>query len=228
MKATLSGLFSDLTGTLGNVTASKNLNGLYLKPYVIPLRSIQSQNQDVRSRYSSCAYQWSLLNGTQKQAWNTAALTYTWLNNVGVSYTPNGWQLFVYANMNIYPYVTSFITSPSNYSNENIPIALLDPLTLSNSRCYCNGYTHPTNNDTLYLYVSDILPKSFIGNNPPTRYLIALPYNASFPYNLYSLLIARWGRVPVVDEKFLFDARMVNVISGIMSAPQFAVRPVNT
>jgi hypothetical protein len=218
MKIVPSIYFNDLRGKVGQSVISKNIHGLYTKQLVIPSKSNQTQNIAVRTRYSQIAASWRGLSSVQKALWSSAAPTYTFVNNVGVSYHPTGFQLFVYCNMNIWPYYSTFITVPSNYVAQTIPDLDNDPLVAGSGTCNLNSWTLSGATNLIQLYCSYMLPKSSNAFVYPAKYSIGFLANHAAPINIYSALVACLGTPPVVDYKYFLRATNTSTVYGIVSA----------
>ena len=147
-----SGLITDIRGTYGQAVISKSKSGLYAKPLVKPIQSYTVLPSSVRSRYSAIAQQWVGLSNTSKSQWNASAATYTFYNSLNQPFVPTGYQLFIFANMNIYPFISDFITTAYNYVVVPLGYIILGSLSVS-------GMTFPINwgGSFLLIYLSKFM-----------------------------------------------------------------------
>lgn len=113
MKAKTSALFDDLSGKAGNIVASRNSGGLYVKPRRIPRNPRSSSQMSTRGILSANSKSWESLTQEQREAWNAAALTYqSSSKNFGESAKLSGINAYVKFNNNLGMIGEALITEP--------------------------------------------------------------------------------------------------------------------
>lgn len=217
-----------MRGKVGTSVISKNAHGLYSKHLVNTTRSTLPQNNLVRIRFSAMAGQWRYFTNTQQSAWNTAALTYTFYNNLGVAYVPTGYQLFIYANMNIWPYSTSFISVPSNFVTQQVPALTYGSFSIGSSTFNLTNIVPNTAGVIVSLYCSIMLPASAVGGSYKVKISDQFLQSHAVPYNEFSKIVASLGTTPIAGYKFFLTAYSINLTSGICSNPAFSMQTINS
>lgn len=226
MKVVLSGIYSDISGRHGSTVASKNKSGLYLKPFVPPYTSNISRNVAVRGKFNSLAILWKTLSSTRHTDWNTKALTYTFKDRFGNPYVPNGYQLFLYCNLNLSNVTNTPLLDPSVYAPVPYPYASIDPVYKGAATWNFNFAVSIPANHFFLLYVSKLQSPGFFGVNPPVNIFDSQFYTHAFPINYYSLLSTWFNNHFPVDYKLFCSVYLLNQLSGCVSLPQFATRPI--
>jgi hypothetical protein len=172
MKVTLSGIYSDISGRHGSTVASKNKSGLYLKPFVRPYTSNIARNVTLRGHFNTIALAWKALSTARHTDWNTKALTYTFYDRFSVAYVPNGYQLFLSCNMNLFSIGASMLLDPINYAPVPYPYALIDPVSVGGSSWNINFAVAIPANYWFLFYVSKLFLPVFLVTVPRFVYLI--------------------------------------------------------
>jgi hypothetical protein len=218
-KITPSSLLNDLRGKTGNSVISLNKNGLYIKSFVKPVTSILLQNNNVRLRFSAIAAQWQLLSYSVKLTWNSAGLTYTFTDNIGRTYHPTGYQLFIFINMNIWPMSSAFITTAANYAAVPQTFLVIDEISHSSSSVYVRSTSYNTSGYYTKLMFSKIIPPAPQGYKYPTTYAIGFLGNHAMPYDIGSF-VAACLKSPFLQNWYYFMQTInVNVTTGNVSPP---------
>lgn len=73
MKIKIGGMVAEMSGALGNVVASKNRYGAYLRSRVVPTKVVTDATNDVRGRLSSLSQAYAALTDAQQESWKTWA-----------------------------------------------------------------------------------------------------------------------------------------------------------
>jgi hypothetical protein len=227
MKVTLSGIYSDISGRHGSTVASKNVSGLYLKPYNRPIDPQVSQNYIIRNRFNTFSIAWKALTPTQQLDWNTKALTYTFYDRFSNPYVPNGYQLFLYCNLNDALVGHALLTTPVNYTPAPYPTVSVDPVSIGSATWNLHDWTALAAGNYYIIYWSQLLPSSYYGKHTHVRAWYSISSALGSPVNLYSYLVASLASAPVLNKKFFIVIKTLTSANGIVSAPLNIVRPIN-
>lgn len=93
----LGGSFS---GSLGNVVASHNRYGAYLRDRAMPVNPSSSLQQAIRSKFASLAYDWAnTLTLAQRTAWNLYASSVTKKDKSGDDIHVTGYNMYLRSNL---------------------------------------------------------------------------------------------------------------------------------
>ncbi len=100
----LSALVTDITGSIGGTTFSRNRSGLTAKAKLTGKRSTTAKQQIQLQNNNALRQQWELLTLSQKQVWNDYATINTKTNRYGRTKSLTGFNWFLSVN-NAYYYV---------------------------------------------------------------------------------------------------------------------------
>ena len=89
------GLFTNITGSIGGVTGSRNKGGQYLRARTTPTNPNSTAQQLVRSAFSSATSAWSALTVAQRTDWNDFAALQSWTNSLGDAIQLSGQQAYI-------------------------------------------------------------------------------------------------------------------------------------
>lgn len=103
---------TDLSGSTGGTTYSKNRGGHYRKNKPMPINPNSSFQIAVRSSFGTLSQAWRSLTDAQRAAWNAMAPQYPYLDVFGVARTPSGFQLYKTLNGNLDSVGATRITTP--------------------------------------------------------------------------------------------------------------------
>jgi len=217
MKAKVSGLISDLSGALGNCVASHNKQGLFLRERVIPRNTYTDARYVVRQRFSSLANKWSTLSEAARNAFSAQSGSYTFYDNLGNAYHPSGWQLFLYVNMNIFPYSSAFITTA-------VPYSLLSRDPIVGGLFHFNGASWVTASPDLPSvdYIEKVscskpYPQSMRYSTVPMRYIGVIDYAHKDGQNLYAPYTAIFPEQKENLTIFQVNYQRVQLSTGLVS-----------
>lgn len=117
-------IVTDMRGKLGGHVFQKGNQSSVLKQWSSPRQS-PSFFKDVRTaNLGSVRNSWNALSTNARLQWNLLAPNYFFKNKFGDTVAYNGYQLFLYVNMNQLKGQQSLITSPANLS-PNVPRSIL-------------------------------------------------------------------------------------------------------
>lgn len=89
------GIFTNISGSIGGVTASRNKGGQYLRARTTPINPNTPAQQTARSRFTDANQGWSALTAAVKADWNDFAQIQTWTNALGDPIKLSGQQAYV-------------------------------------------------------------------------------------------------------------------------------------
>jgi len=85
---------SDIRGSIGGTTFSRNRNGAYARARTQPINPGTSKQTEIRERFGFLATQWSELTAAQRLSWDTLGSQIVRLNRLGQPYTLSGQQAY--------------------------------------------------------------------------------------------------------------------------------------
>lgn len=89
------GIFTNISGSTGGVTASRNKGGQYLRARTTPVNPNSTSQQLARSRFTNANEGWSALTTAQRADWNDYAQLQNWTNRLGDPIRLSGQQAYV-------------------------------------------------------------------------------------------------------------------------------------
>ena len=98
MLGTLAGAAS---GSMGNMTASHNRGGYYMRMRVIPTKVVSAYTTEVRNIMATCSRAWAALTAEAQAAWNTWASTHPVTDSLGQKQVLFGAQAYTQLNSRI-------------------------------------------------------------------------------------------------------------------------------
>lgn len=116
---------SDVRGSLGGITASRNRAGNYLRARVKPTQVPSDPRSRARADLGSQASAWQALTSVQRDAWNDVATVWTSVNRIGESIKLSGFGWFCKANASLALGGQAAVTAPPT----TIPSTELHPPT---------------------------------------------------------------------------------------------------
>ncbi len=112
----LSSLVTDITGSIGGTTFSRNRSGLTAKAKLTGKRSTTAKQQIQLQNNNALRQQWTALTLTEKQVWNEYAAVNTKTNRYGRTKSLTGFNWFLSVN-NAYYYVHgTYVTVPPTFA----------------------------------------------------------------------------------------------------------------
>jgi len=101
MKIMLGTLAGAASGSMGNMTASHNRGGYYLRMRVIPTKVVSAYTTEVRNIMAACSQAWAALTAEAQAAWSTWAATHPVTDTLGQRQTLFGAQAYTQLNARI-------------------------------------------------------------------------------------------------------------------------------
>lgn len=89
------GIFTNISGSTGGITASRNKGGQYLRARTTPINPNTAAQQTARSRFTDANQGWTALTAVQRNDWNDFAQMQTWTNALGDPIHMSGQQAYV-------------------------------------------------------------------------------------------------------------------------------------
>lgn len=228
MKAKTSPLFDDLSGKAGNIVASKNSGGLYVKPRRIPRNPRTSAQMSTRGILSSNSKAWEALTQLQRDAWNIAAVSYQGNKNFGENVKLSGINAFVKFNNNLSMIGQAPINEPPTVpefpvfniasavytaAEENTPAKL--ELTLGGSKIGAD-----------YFIVCRATASFSAGRESMASALRNIYLKVSDETNkieVYDDYLAKFGSFPEAGKKIHFEVFLIGKTTGVASLKQSLV-----
>ncbi len=92
-------IFTQVSGSIGGTTFSRNKGGLYTRARSVPVNPNSTAQIAARNAFSSLVNAWTeILTGTQRDAWDLYALNTPVTNVFGDSKTLTGQQMYIRSN----------------------------------------------------------------------------------------------------------------------------------
>lgn len=224
MKYTQSLMLSELSGTAGSTTASRNRFGPYLRTRTIGMNPNTASQVAQRNSFSASTRAWKALTAGQRAAWSSAASFIVLYDSLGRPYTPSGFQYFMSVNRTTYIYsgATTTTTTPPSTA---IPtaIATASPAADSAGLTFTVGYTATPLAGATKLIIA-CTPQisagiSFVKQSLYRQILITAAAAAS-PANIYAAYIAKYG-VLIANKKIALKLTPIDS-QGNRGAPFFS------
>jgi hypothetical protein len=125
-----SSLLSDIRGSVGGTTYSRNRGGSYARNRTVPINPQSSSQTRARSDLAQYSVGWASLTNAQRLAWNQYAETVVALNVLGESITYTGQQMYIRSNTLLELASLAAVNSPPP-SNVQLSIAFGDSPTVN-------------------------------------------------------------------------------------------------
>jgi len=101
MKIRYGTLAGAASGSLGNMTASHNRGGPYLRMRTMPIKVVSAYTTEVRNVMAACSQAWGALTAEQQASWNTWCQTHPITDSLGDSRVLFGAQGYTQLNARI-------------------------------------------------------------------------------------------------------------------------------
>jgi hypothetical protein len=108
-------LITSMRGKVGGHVFQTNRKGDFIRTSVKPRAVYNSKTNGYRNNISAIGALWQGLSPSERAAWAASALTYTFTNRYGVTYTPSAYELFFYINSLLYTYGIIYTTLAQDY-----------------------------------------------------------------------------------------------------------------
>lgn len=202
------------SGSVQNLTYSRNRFGQYVRGRAIPVNPGSSFQVAVRTRMSTNASAWRLLTASQRVAWADFGAMITRTDSLGQSYTLNGFMAYCSVNNNRLAAGDAVISDPLIYTE---PAALLTLTPTLTSAAFSLAYTTTPlpAGVRAFFYCSPqrTAGRSFEGD---TRLITVTAAAAASPANVLAAYTARFG-VPVTGNRITIVGQ--TYLAGVLSQP---------
>ena len=101
MKIRYGTLAGAASGSLGNMTASRNRGGPYLRMRTMPTKVVSEWTTEVRNILTACSRAWGALDAEEQASWNTWSQTHPITDSLGDSRQLFGAQAYTQLNARI-------------------------------------------------------------------------------------------------------------------------------
>lgn len=96
---TPSALISQIRGSVGDQTFSRNAHGAVVKQKLVQPYSNTAQQQYIREKFAECVSFWQTISEAQRRAWYVAAQDEYYTDSLGIKRKYNGYSFFMRRNM---------------------------------------------------------------------------------------------------------------------------------
>ena len=93
-----SSVFTEIRGSIGGTTYSRNKSGAYTRQRTVPINPNTSAQQVVRNRLSTVSQTWQTLTQGQRDSFINGAVNFPYVDTIGVTQYYSGQQLFMKLN----------------------------------------------------------------------------------------------------------------------------------
>ena len=201
------------SGSVAGTTSSRNRFGQYRRTRAIPVNPATGFQLTQRARLSANAAAWRALTSAQRAGWNDMAQSLSFVDALGSSYSPTGFNAYVSVNNNqldagnaVLPDAPSIVT----------PVALtIGAITLT-AAAFSIAYTATPlpAGARCFTYVSR-QRSAGVSFEADLRLLQVSAAAAASPVNAYAAYVARFG-IPVVGNRIF--VRLKCYTGGFLSA----------
>lgn len=218
----LGAIISDIRGSTGGVTFSKNRSGNYVRLWAQTSKTATLKRQAQRARYSPLPQMWRDLSNAQRTAWGLfASLPAQELqNSMGEDYFASGWGWFVKCNSRLMRADESTIDNPpvsARPSAPTITTVTFEEDVMGDPEL---SLTYPLNefSGLTLILESGLAPRGGRTSWPSTRALLAADSAAGASSEDYSSeFIDRYGTPGADDQLFTFVSAQSD--EGLRSTP---------
>lgn len=106
------GIFTNISGSLGGMTGSRNKGGQYLRARTNPTQPNTLPQQNARQRFGAASAAWGNLAPEIRALWNNYASLQSWTNRLGDPIQLTGQQAYVGSNSALASVGLAQITNP--------------------------------------------------------------------------------------------------------------------
>lgn len=94
-KMLVKGVFTNISGSIGGVTGSRNKGGQYLRARTTPVNPNSAAQQQARTRFTDANEAWATLSVARKESWDGFSEIQTATNRLGDPITLSGQNAFI-------------------------------------------------------------------------------------------------------------------------------------
>lgn len=208
---------SQMSGSLGGVTASRNRGGQYFRDRAIPVTNTSTYAMNVKARLAQLSQAWAALTAAQRQAWTQWAQQNPIVNALGFSITKSGHQSYVGINSRL------LADSQAALADPPISAAPAGLLTLTQTADIGSGtftlaYTATPLGATVKLWiraaVEDSAGVNFVRNR--LKFVGTSAAAETSPFDYQSLVETRFGTL-IVGQTVHVDVATFDTATGLLS-----------
>lgn len=186
------------SGSSGGATYSRNRGGQYRKIKPLPGNPQTTYQQAVRAQFTTLSQAWRALTDAQRATWNTGAADFPYIDNIGNTRIPSGFQLFKSLNGTLLACGEASLTScPAPIAN---PGTILSTLVVDSSS---NNITITTSTGTSVavfgmIYATPPVGPGIYNNNNKYRHICTIATgtsDAAASTTITAAYIARFGDI---------------------------------
>lgn len=214
----LSGLLDSITGKLNGSYFSQKKGGTTINTIGAKRGKVSAGRATLQTQQNLLAFtarSWAGLNNEQRGSWASFASGITWRNKAGIEYTPTGYDVYNYCNLNRNKIALTGITNPvTSTGTANVENCLLY-FDLSDDLIFEYDGTSPSNNG-IAIYASS--PQSAGVKWPRGGYRLIYKSGAivAGTVNLTANYQSVFGYLPAKGSLF-FKIELVVADSGIQN-----------
>ena len=163
-----------------------------------------------KQQWSVICSAWNNMTSVQRQAWSTAAPTYPATNRLGNSIIWSGFQLFTHiARL----FLLAGFAIPITAYNYSLPVYVTfdgPQLFLGSTTWNLSLDSGPQSGYYALVYISPLYHMNVLIKQAKCVFMYAVSCGALNVWNLYSMAIAYWKRVPTTSEWFAVTIKTIN------------------
>lgn len=201
------------SGSVAGTTSSRNRFGQYRRTRAIPVNPASSFQLTQRARLGGNAAAWRALTSAQRAGWNDMALSLTFTDALGSSYSPTGFNAYVSVNNNQLDAGNAVLAdAPAIVTPVALSFGAITLTAAAFSIIYAVTPLPAGNRCFTYVSAQQSAGRSF---NADFRLLQVSAAAAASPVNAYAAYVARFG-LPVVGNRIFVRIRCYS--GGFLSA----------
>jgi len=217
-RITYGAIVTDIRGSVGGTTFQRNSYGYTVKNKPNQVRVMSEYQRSIRAALTFVTQAWQLLSPSNRSAWNSWAVTNPFPSKHNSGSNLTGFAYFVRFNVNRYIFVGNTLSNPGGGS-ATLPY-LTPSLTVSGSDLLMNlSPSTPASDLVGYISCSPSQQVNHAFNTSKTRQIrdmLLLPGS----FDVAPIFLAKFGRVPVVNDLVFLTILPAGYFAGHMYNPQ--------
>lgn len=221
MKIELGAIVTNVRGSIGDQTASKNRFGNFMRARVIPFEGGSTYKSIMRGYFSTISGSWKLLTQDQRDQWNKNSLLFSFQDCFANLRHLSGFNLFVSCNMFRFITARSLIVLPPVPTRIN-PVSIISCVAdFSTQTVTVTLSGNILASQTLMFYCSLGTSAGVSRYHGTYYYVYALDSYVGLTRSITAQFLARFSAVPAAGQKLFFKSVVFNRFSGLSSLPQY-------
>jgi len=204
---------TDIRGTTGGTTFSKNRGGAYVRRRVVGTNPQTPAQTSVRNEFGTLSQAWRTISQVRRDTWINATIQFPRLNKLGDTFHLSGLNLFKSLNQNLFDAGLGRINvAPAPVGTSNVSSLSFVPLSAGTMIVTFSATPTPANNYTLVYASPQVSPGiNFLKNR--MRIIEVLAPATATGVDVYAAYLAKFGDV-IVGQRMNLGFVAVNGVTG--------------